>query len=105
VSLTASSMCWAGCALDDFIAANPRTFAGCGDPDYPDYAFRALENWINAHPEKSYLVSSCTDEVAIGQEGTPLRFDIALSSRSYSPIRCDSAKRICHKRLLVSNKG
>lgn len=75
--------------LDQYIAANPRRFAGCEDPQYPG---GTLDNWVRAHPEKGYLVWSCTDEVAVGQEGTPLRFDVALSPEELERLRFRSRR-------------
>jgi hypothetical protein len=76
-------------SLGQYIAANPRLFAGCEDPDYPG---GTLENWIKAHPEKAYLVWSCTDEVAVGQQGTSLRFDVALSPEQLEGLRFRSKR-------------
>jgi hypothetical protein len=75
--------------LEDYIAANPRLFAGCEDAGYPG---GPLENWLNAHPELRYLVWSCTDEVAVGQGGTPIRFDVALSPAELEGLRFRSQR-------------
>jgi hypothetical protein len=75
--------------LEDYIAANPRQFAGCEDAEYPG---GTLQNWLNAHPEQSYLVWSCTDEVAVGQVGTPIRFDVTLSPAELEGLRFRSRR-------------
>jgi hypothetical protein len=71
------------------IAANPRLFAGCEDAEYRG---RALDYWLIARPELRYLVWSCTDEVAIGQGGTPIRFDVALSPTQLEGLRFRSRR-------------
>jgi hypothetical protein len=76
--------------LEEYIAANPRLFAGCEDPEYPGGGI--LENWLNAHPAMRYLVWSCTDEVAVGREGTPICFDVALSPTELEGLRFPSRK-------------
>ena len=75
--------------LEEYIAANPRLFAGCEDAEYRG---RALDYWLNARPELRYLVWSCTDEVAIGQGGTPIRFDVALSPAELEGLRFRSKR-------------
>jgi hypothetical protein len=75
--------------LEEYIAANPRLFAGC---EAAEYRGRALDYWLNDRPELRYLVWSCTDEVALGRGGTPIRFDVALSSAELEGLRFRSKR-------------
>jgi hypothetical protein len=76
-------------SLEEYIAANPRRFAGC---QVRGPAAGTLRKWVIAHPELSYLVWSCTDEVAVGQEGTPIRFDVGLSPGELEGLRFRSKR-------------
>ena len=76
-------------SVEEYVAANPRVFAGCEDPED---AGGTLDNWLQAHPEKRYLLWSCTDEVAVGQEGTPIRFDVALPGEELEGLRFRSKR-------------
>lgn len=75
--------------LEEYIAENPEKFAGCEDAKWPGLT---LSNWLNLHPEKRYLAWTCTDEVAIGEEGTPIRFDVAVPSELLERLRFRSRR-------------
>jgi hypothetical protein len=61
--------------LGSYVADYPEVFAGCDAGKRP---FEVLEDWLRLHPEKRYLVWSCTDEVAVIEEAMPLRLDLAV---------------------------
>lgn len=50
-----------------------------------------LGNYFTLHPEKRYLALSCTEEVAIGEEGTPIRLDVAIPPTFWND--CDFVPR------------
>jgi hypothetical protein len=62
-------------ALDSYIDSYPDVFTGCDTGKAP---FAILDDWLRLHPDKRYLVASCTDEVALIEEATPLRLDLAV---------------------------
>ena len=35
-----------------------------------------FDKYLDRHPEKRYLAPTCTDEVVVGEEGTPIRHDV-----------------------------
>jgi hypothetical protein len=74
---------------EEYVAANPRMFRECEDKED---AGGTLDNWLKAHPQKRYLIWSCTDEVAVGKEGTRIRFDIALSPQELEGLRFRSKR-------------
>jgi hypothetical protein len=45
------------------------------------------------HPEKLYLAPTCTDEVAIGEEGTPVRLDVMIPPDVLERLRFRSRKK------------
>ena len=61
--------------LPDYIADYPAVFTGCDVRKPPS---DVLRNWLRLHPEKGFLAPTCTDEVAVIEDATPLRLDVAL---------------------------
>jgi hypothetical protein len=64
-------------SLVDYFEEYPQLFEGCERGAYPMATF---DNYLKVHPERRFLAPSCTDEVAIGEEGTPIRLDVAIPS-------------------------
>ncbi len=62
-------------SLEEYFASCPDVFAGC-EPG--PYAMATFENYLRLHPERRFLAPSCTDEVAIGEDGTSIRLDLAI---------------------------
>jgi len=62
-------------SLEEYIEQNPQLFAQCEQSQWPTITFA---NYLALHPELRYLAHSCTDEVALGEEGTPIRLDLMV---------------------------
>jgi hypothetical protein len=62
--------------LEEYIDRNPQMLDGITkDPEYPDMT---LSRYMKHHPEKTYLAPTCTDEAVVGEDGTPIKLDIAV---------------------------
>jgi hypothetical protein len=76
-------------SLEEYIDQYPDTFAHCERGRYP---METLGNYLTLHPEKRYLAPTCTEEVAIGEEGTRLRLDVAIPPDLLERLRFRSQK-------------
>lgn len=77
-------------SLEEYIAQYPDAFAHCERGRYP---METLANYLSLHPEKLYLAPTCTEEVAIGEEGTRIRLDLAVPSDLLERLRFRSKKK------------
>jgi hypothetical protein len=68
-------------------------FADCIKKSRIAWAEDILEQYFNKHPEQRYLRYTCTEEVVLGEEGTPIRFDIAVPPELLTQIRYRSQRR------------
>jgi len=75
--------------LETYIEEYPEVFAGCERAAWP---YGTLLNWIGLHPEKHYLAPTCTEEVAIGEEGTGIRFDLLIPPDLLARMRYRSSR-------------
>ena len=71
-------------SIDEFIAENPQTFAGFESNFGAEATF---DRWRQAHPEFGYLAPTCTSEVALGEEGTPLGLKVAVPADVLEGLR------------------
>ncbi len=62
-------------SVEGYIDQYPDISAGSTQGPYP---METLGNYLVLHPEMLYLAHTCTDEVAIGEEGTRTRLDTAI---------------------------
>ncbi|MBN1148412.1 MAG: hypothetical protein JXA78_14225 [Anaerolineales bacterium] len=76
--------------LQEYIEQYPQIFAHCEKGQWP---MATLENYLALHPEKRYLAPTCTSEVAIGEEGTPIRLDVIVPPELLERLRFRSRKR------------
>jgi hypothetical protein len=51
-----------------------------------------LENYLRLHPELHYLAPTCTEEVAVGEEGTSIRLDNAVPPDMLERLRFRSRR-------------
>jgi hypothetical protein len=77
-------------SLEKYIEQYPQLFAGC-DPG--KRAAVQFEQYLELHPEKRYLAPTCTEEVVIGEAGTPQRLDVAVPSKLLERLRFRSQRR------------
>jgi hypothetical protein len=77
-------------SIEDHIAHHPELFAKY---EHHRYVMSKLEAYFDDHPEQRYLFHTCTDEVVIGIDGTPICFDIALPSELTEQVRFRSQRR------------
>jgi hypothetical protein len=76
-------------SIDAYIAENRDTFGGYEADLGGEVTFA---NWQRAHPEELYLAPTCTDEVALGEEGTPVGLDIPVPREVLEGLRFCSQK-------------
>jgi hypothetical protein len=62
-------------SLEEYFDQYPELFAGCEPGAYPMETF---ENYLKVHPERRFLAPTCTEEVAIGEDGTPIRLNLTI---------------------------
>jgi len=77
-------------SLAEYIEQYPQVFAHCEISPWPTIT---LGNYLALHPEKQYLAPTCTEEVAVGEEGTPIRLDVMVSPDLLERLRFRSRKR------------
>lgn len=70
--------------IDEYVAAHAATFAGFESPWGAEATFA---NWLQDHPEQRFLAPTCTEEVALGDQGTPLRLDVAVPADVLERLR------------------
>jgi hypothetical protein len=77
-------------SLEAYIEHNPGIFAGVERTPWPSITF---DNYVKLHPEMRILAPTCTEEVVLGGEGTPIRLDVAVSPELLERLRFRSQKR------------
>jgi hypothetical protein len=77
-------------SLEDYIAENPDLFAGCAQEPAP---MLTLLDYLEHHPEQRYLAPTCVEEVALGEQGTPIRLDVAAPGELVERLRFRSRRR------------
>ena len=77
-------------SLVEYIEQYPQIFAQCEKSQWPTVTFGS---YLALHPEKLYLAPTCTDEVAIGEEGTPIRLDVMMPPDLLERLRFRSRKK------------
>ena len=77
-------------ALEDYIQLYPKVFSGCEISQWPSITF---ENYLKLHPEMRFLAPTCTDEVVLGSEGTPIRLDRSVPPDVVEALRFRSQRR------------
>jgi hypothetical protein len=75
-------------SVEEYIAENAGLFAGLQGPA----PAITLQRYFQAHPEKAYLAPTCTDEVALGEQGTPIRLDITAAPAMVERLRFRSQR-------------
>jgi len=76
--------------LQEYIERYPDVFKGCDHSPWPSVTF---DNYLKLHPEIRYLAPTCTDEVVLGVEGTPIRLDRKFPSEFVEALRFRSQRR------------
>jgi hypothetical protein len=79
--------------LETYLTAYAHLFADCTRKDSVAWAEDLLNQYFSRHPEQAYLRYTCTEEVVLGEEGTPVRFDIAVPPELLTQIRYRSQRR------------
>src|SRR5262245_37294196 len=79
--------------LDVYLNTYAELFADCIKKNSIAWAEDMLEQYFDKHPEQRYLRYTCTEEVVLGEEGTSIRFDIAVSPELLTRIRYRSQRR------------
>jgi len=77
-------------ALEDYIQLYPEVFSGCEISQWTSVTF---ENYLQLHPEMRFLAPTCTDEVVLGSEGTPIRLDQPVPADVVEALRFRSQRR------------
>jgi hypothetical protein len=76
--------------IEDYIDQHPELFAKY---KHHGHVLSTLQAYFDDHPEQRYLFHTCTDEVVIGIDGTPICFDVALPSEQTEQVRFRSQRR------------
>ncbi len=76
-------------SLEEYIERNPGIFAGIERTTWPSVTF---ENYLNLHPEMRVLAPTCTDEVVLGDESTPIQMDTAVPPGLLESLRFRSQR-------------
>ena len=76
--------------LEEYIEQNPQIASEGEKSGWPMMTFG---NYLALHPERQYLAPTCTSEVAIGEEGTPIRLDVMVPPDLLERLRFRSRKR------------
>ena len=71
-------------SIDEYIAENADTFAGYQSAFGGEATFGS---WRQAHPEYGFLAPTCTNEVALGEDGTPFGLKIAVPADVLEGLR------------------
>ena len=77
-------------SLEHYIESYPDVFAGCERSRGASVTF---ENYLKIHPENRFLAPTCTEEVVLGYESTPIRLDLVVPSDVLESLRFRSQKR------------
>ncbi|MGE5222301.1 MAG: hypothetical protein ACM3PY_07685 [Omnitrophica WOR_2 bacterium] len=77
-------------SLDDYIERYPDVFNGCERSPWASVTFA---NYLELYPERRFLAPTCTDEVILGDDSTPIRLDIAVPSDVLERLRFRSQRR------------
>lgn len=77
-------------SLDDYIERNPDIFSGCERSPWASVTF---ENYLKLHPERRFLAPTCTEEVVLGDDSTPIRLNVAVPSDVLERLRFRSQRR------------
>ncbi len=76
-------------SVEDYIERTPSIFAGVEQTPYPSVTF---DNYVKLHPEMRILAPTCTEEVVLGYESTPIRLDVAVPPELLGRLRFRSQK-------------
>jgi hypothetical protein len=79
--------------LEAYLTTYAHLFADCTRKNGVAWAEDLLDQYFTRHPEQRYLRHTCTEEVILGEDGTPIRFDIALPPALLIDIRFRSQRR------------
>ncbi len=79
--------------LEAYLTTYADLFADCTRKDSVAWADDMLDQYFKKHPEQHYLRHTCTDEVVLGEMGTPIRFDLAVPPELLTDIRFRSQRR------------
>ncbi len=63
--------------IEAYIERNPDLFDGVAHSPWANVIF---DNYVKLHPEMRILAPACTEEAVLGDEGIPIRLDVALPS-------------------------
>jgi hypothetical protein len=77
-------------SLEEYIEQNPQIAAEGEKNRWPMMTFG---NYLASHPERQYLAPTCTSEVVIGEDGTPIRLDVMVPPDLLERLRFRSRKR------------
>ncbi len=77
-------------SVEDYIERNPNIFADVEQTPYPSVTF---DNYVRLHPEMRILAPTCTEEVVLGNESTPIRLDVTVPPELLESLRFRSQKR------------
>jgi hypothetical protein len=77
-------------SLEEYIVQHPQLFANC---DQSKRAAIQFEQYLELNPEKRYLAPTCTEEVVIGEAGTPQRLDITVPPELLARLRFRSRRK------------
>ncbi len=76
-------------SLEEYIERNPDLFASVERTRWPSVTF---DNYLKLHHEIRFLAPTCTDEVVLGDESTPIRMDAAVSPDLLERLRFRSQR-------------
>ena len=79
--------------LEVYLKTYRDLFADCMKKNSIAWAEDMLEQYFDKHPEQRYLRYTCTEEVILGEEGTPIRFDVNVPPAVLASIRFRSRRR------------
>jgi len=77
-------------AIEEYIQRFPDVFTGCEISPWHSVTF---ENYLQLNPEKRFLAPTCTEEVVIGDNSTPLALDINVPPDLLQRLTFRSQKR------------
>ena len=77
-------------SLEDYVEQYPDVLATT--PRYMT-PFITFDKYLDRYPEKRYLAPTCTDEVVVGEEGTPIRHDVRVPPGLLDRLRYRSQRR------------
>jgi len=75
--------------LEAYIERNPDLFAGVERSPSPSVTF---DNYVKLHPEMRILAPTCTEEVVLAEESTPIRLDAAVPREMLERLRFRSQR-------------